>query len=105
MIPINFSVPAALKAWIDLICRVGETFVYEDTGPRGLLENKEAYIVVSAGGTPIDSPVDFSSEYLQQVCRFIGIDNNHIIDVSGSKRDPESLLDIAKQQVNQIIAA
>jgi FMN-dependent NADH-azoreductase len=33
----NFSVTAALKAWIDLVCRVGETFVYGENGPEGLL--------------------------------------------------------------------
>lgn len=99
----NFSVPAVLKAWIDLVCRVGETFVYEETGPKGLLNIKEAYIVVSAGGTPIGSPVDFASQYLQQVCRFIGIENVHIIDASGSKREPEALFDFAQQQVDQLV--
>ena len=33
----NFSVPAALKAWIDLICRDKITFVYENDRARGLL--------------------------------------------------------------------
>lgn len=101
----NFSVPAALKAWIDLVCRVGETFVYSDQGPQGLLATKKAYIVVSAGGTPIGSEVDFNSAYLQQICRFVGIDESYVIDVSGSKRDPETLIDFAKQQVQQLIAA
>lgn len=99
----NFSVPAALKAWIDLVCRVGETFVYEATGPKGLLNIKEAFIVVTAGGTPIGSPVDFTSGYLQQVCRFMGIENSHIIDVSGSKREPDTLLDFGKQQVDTLL--
>ncbi|MEL0076538.1 MAG: NAD(P)H-dependent oxidoreductase, partial [Alphaproteobacteria bacterium] len=31
----NFSVPAAFKAWIDLVCRTGTTFVYENDEPRG----------------------------------------------------------------------
>lgn len=101
----NFSVPAALKAWIDLICRVGETFVYTDKGPQGLLSIERAYIVVAAGGTPIGSEVDFNSAYLQQVCRFIGIEEVHIIDVSGSKRDPDSLIDGARQQIDELLAA
>ncbi|MGH1486751.1 MAG: FMN-dependent NADH-azoreductase [Cellvibrionaceae bacterium] len=99
----NFSVPAALKAWIDLICRVGETFVYGENGPQGLLNISRAYIVVTAGGTPVGSEIDFNSAYLQQVCRFIGIDESHIIDVSGSKRDPQTLIDFAKKQVDSLI--
>lgn len=99
----NFSVPAALKAWIDLVCRVGETFVYEADGPRGLLNIDTAYIIVTAGGVPIGSEVDFNSAYLQQVCRFVGIKESHIIDVSGSKRDPDTLIDHGKQQIDQLL--
>ena len=100
----NFSVPAALKAWIDLVCRVGETFVYGNNGPEGLTHVERAFIVISAGGTAIGSPVDFSSAYLTQVCRFIGINNIHIIDASGSKRDPDTLLDFAKNQVDKVLS-
>jgi len=100
----NFSVPAALKTWIDLVCRVGETFIYGNNGPEGLVKVERAFIVISAGGTPIGSPVDFSSAYLTQVCRFIGINNVHIVDASGSKRDPDTLLDFAKKQVDEVLA-
>jgi FMN-dependent NADH-azoreductase len=100
----NFSVPAALKSWIDLVCRVGETFIYGNNGPEGLVKVERAFIVISAGGTPIGSPVDFSSAYLTQVCRFIGINNVHIVDASGSKRDPDTLLDFAKKQVDEVLA-
>jgi FMN-dependent NADH-azoreductase len=99
----NFSVPAALKAWIDQICRVGETFVYGDNGPQGLLDIEEAYIVVSTGGTPVGSPADFTSAYLQQVCRFIGIETAHIINASGSKRNPQEAIDNAKAQIDQLL--
>jgi FMN-dependent NADH-azoreductase len=100
----NFSVTAALKAWIDLVCRVGETFVYGEKGAEGLLTIKNAYIVVAAGGTAIGSEADFSSPYLTRVCHFIGINNVHIIDVSGSKRDPDTLIDVAKQQVDAVLS-
>jgi len=84
----NFSVPAVLKAWIDLVCRVGETFVYESTGPKGLLTIDQAYIVVAAGGTAVGSDIEQA----------------HIIDVSGSKRDPETLIDFGKQQIHSLVA-
>ena len=33
----NFGVPAALKAWIDMVARARLTFRYAEDGPRGLL--------------------------------------------------------------------
>ncbi|MGS2718531.1 FMN-dependent NADH-azoreductase [Eionea flava] len=99
----NFSIPASLKAWIDLVCRVGETFRYGDNGPEGLLNIDRAFIVVATGGTPVGGEVDFVSPYLVQVCRFMGIENIHIIDVSGSKGEPEKLLADAKQQVDRVL--
>ena len=32
----NFSIPASLKLWIDLICRARKTFAYLDGAPKGL---------------------------------------------------------------------
>jgi FMN-dependent NADH-azoreductase len=76
----NFSVPASLKAWIDMICRVGLTFNYTSDGPVGLLGNgargaKKAYIVMASGGTRLGSEIDFASGYLRHVLGFIGIDD------------------------------
>ncbi|MEO0443255.1 MAG: NAD(P)H-dependent oxidoreductase [Pseudomonadota bacterium] len=99
----NFSIPAALKAWIDLVCRAGETFVYTESGPKGLLNIDTAYIVVTAGGTPVAGDIDFNSPYLQQICGFMGVKQSHIIDVSGSKRDPDTLIDFAKAQVDKLV--
>jgi FMN-dependent NADH-azoreductase len=69
----NFSVPAALKAWIDQVCRSGLTFNYSPNGPVGLLENKKAYIVITSGGTEVGSAIDFTSGYLRHIMGFIGI--------------------------------
>jgi FMN-dependent NADH-azoreductase len=75
----NFGIPATLKAWIDLICRAGVTFTYGANGPEGLLKNKRIDIVISTGGAPLESPVDFVSGYLKQVFAFIGIEEVNII--------------------------
>lgn len=69
----NFGVPAALKAWIDLIARAGETFRYTEEGPAGLLEGKKAYLVVGSGGTPAGSDWDYASTYMKHVLGFIGV--------------------------------
>lgn len=69
----NFGVSSALKAWIDQICRAGITFKYTENGPVGLLSGKRAYIIVTSGGVPVGSPMDFASPHLKQVLNFIGI--------------------------------
>ena len=69
----NFGVPAAMKAWIDLVARAGETFRYSETGPVGLLEGKRAIVTVASGGTEKGSEIDFATSYLAHVLGFIGI--------------------------------
>ena len=78
----NFSIPAMLKAWFDQIARAKLTFEYTDTGPRGLVEGKKAYIVIASGGVTVGSEYDFSSNYLRQVLGFIGITDVTIIDAN-----------------------
>ncbi len=78
----NFSIPAALKAWIDQIARARLTFEYTANGPIGLLQNKKAILVMASGGVPIGSELDFATPYLQQLMRFIGIDDITVIDAN-----------------------
>lgn len=79
----NFSVPAALKAWIDQIGRVHRTFRYTEAGPVGLLDNaKTAWLVVASGGTPLESGIDFATPYLKHVLGFIGITDVRVIDAT-----------------------
>ena len=69
----NFGVPAALKAWVDLVARAGVTFKYSETGPVGLLTGKRAIVAVASGGTEMGSDIDFASGYIRHVLGFIGI--------------------------------
>jgi len=78
----NFTIPAMLKAWFDQIARAKLTFEYTDTGPRGLVEGKKAYVVIASGGVTVGSEYDFSSNYLKQVLGFIGITDVTIIDAN-----------------------
>ena len=69
----NFSVPAAFKAWVDLVARAGVTFRYTENGPQGLLEGKRAIVAVASGGTEIGSEYDFATGYVRHVLGFLGI--------------------------------
>lgn len=75
----NFGIPAALKAWIDMVARARKTFRYTERGPQGLLTGKKAYVLMASGGTEIGSEIDFASGYLRHVLGFIGIDDVTII--------------------------
>jgi len=75
----NFSVPASLKAYFDLIARAGLTFQYTENGPVGLLNGKKAYVIVSSGGTEIDSDIDFAGRYIKHFLGFIGISDIEMI--------------------------
>lgn len=69
----NFGVPAAFKAWIDMIARARETFRYTETGPEGLMTGKRALVVVASGGVPVGSAMDFATPYVRHALAFIGI--------------------------------
>ncbi|MFA6220114.1 MAG: NAD(P)H-dependent oxidoreductase [Erythrobacter sp.] len=75
----NFSVPATLKAWADLVARAGTTFRYTANGPEGLLTGKKAYIAVASGGTPVGSTIDFMTPWLTHFLGFIGITDIEIV--------------------------
>ena len=37
----NFGIPAALKAWVDMVVRAQEAFIYGSDGPVGLLKERK----------------------------------------------------------------
>ena len=79
----NFSIPAVLKAWVDLIVRVNFTFQFTENGqPEGLLENKKTFVVMASGGTAVGSDIDMASTYLKFVLGILGLSDVIIIDSS-----------------------
>lgn len=98
----NFGVPAAFKAWIDMVARARRTFKYTENGPVGLLENKKAYVVVTSGGTKLDSEVDFVSPWIKHVLGFLGIQDVEFIDASVLMSGEEQVLSYAKAQIEKL---
>jgi FMN-dependent NADH-azoreductase len=99
----NFSIPAVLKAWIDLVARAQLTFKYTEQGPQGLLLNKKAIVVVASGGVPIGSEMDFASGYLRQVLGFIGITDVSILDASQFSLDEPT--EKFEQQFSELVSS
>ena len=98
----NFSIPAALKTWIDLICRVGETFHYTENGPVGLLTDKRVIVSVASGGVPIGSPMDHATPYLTQVLGFIGITDVTYVSATGSSTALETSILAAEGEIDAL---
>ena len=98
----NFHVPAALKAWVDLVARARETFRYTETGPVGLLKNKKAYIIVTSGGTALQSEYDFVTAWLTHILSFIGIDDVTYVDASALMMNEDEAISRATSAINQI---
>lgn len=100
----NFSVPAALKAWIDLIARAGETFAYTEAGPQGLLTGKRAIVALASGGTEIGSDIDFAGRYVRHMLNFIGISDVEFISADQLAIDAEGAMQKAHDAVDRIAA-
>ncbi|WDE01472.1 FMN-dependent NADH-azoreductase [Thalassomonas actiniarum] len=89
----NFSITSLLKAYIDQIFRMELTFQYSDTGPQGLLTNKQAVIISSAGMDFQQEhaiAMDFQTPYLRHILNFIGITDIIFVPVQGVAMGEES---------------
>jgi len=100
----NFGVPAALKAWVDLVARAGVTFNYTEAGPKGALEGKRAILVMASGGVPAGSPVDFATTYMKHMLGFLGITDVEIVAAEALAVDAEAALKAANEAISALAA-
>lgn len=100
----NFGIPAALKAWVDLIARARKTFRYTETGPVGMLTGKKAYIALASGGTEIGSEIDFASGYLRQILSFVGIEDVTFVAADQQMVKGDAAMNVAQEQIERIPA-
>ena len=99
----NYGPPATLKAWSDLAARIGETFRFKPNGRReGLLKNKRAYLVITSGGTKLNSNEDFLTPWLKFILNFFGINKIDIICADQMALDYEKSIRDAEKQINNL---
>jgi FMN-dependent NADH-azoreductase len=92
----NFTVPSALKAWIDHVVRVRWTFDVSARGKVARLNNRPVYIAVSSGGLFSGENArqpDFLTPYLRAVFGVIGIHDLTFFSVQGTVFGPDALLE------------
>ena len=99
----NYGPPATLKAWSDLTARVGETFKFKDNGRReGLLKNKKAYLVITSGGTKLNSKEDFLTPWLKFILNFFGINQIDTIYADQMALNYKKSIKDAENQIEKI---
>jgi len=99
----NYGPPATLKAWSDLAARVGETFRFKSDGRReGLLKNKRAYLVITSGGTKLNSKEDFLTPWLKYILNFFGIEKVDVVSADQMALDYEKSIKDAEAQISNL---
>jgi FMN-dependent NADH-azoreductase len=84
----NFTIPSALKTWIDHVARAGHTFKYGEHGtPEGLVKGKKVYLAVASGGVYSEGHLkafDFAVPYLYAILGFLGMTDVHTFRAEGT---------------------
>lgn len=83
----NFTVPANLKAWIDMVVRPRVTH----SGPperKGLVTGKYCTVIIASGGIYDEglpaAASDYESGYLKRILGFIGITDVAVVQAGGT---------------------
>jgi FMN-dependent NADH-azoreductase len=91
----NLSIPASLKAWIDMIVREGRTFAFTLEGVAPLVPpGKKVYVFSARGGTyPVGSPfqaLDCQEPYLRTILGVIGLTGIEFVHAERQSESPEA---------------
>jgi FMN-dependent NADH-azoreductase len=88
----NFTLPAALKLWVDNVVRARRTFMVGPSGKIGLLRNRPVYVIVSSGGVhrgPAANQPEFLTAYLRHVLNCVGLQDMNFIYLQAMAAGPE----------------
>ena len=90
----NYTVPAALKAWIDHVVRARRTFNVTPAGKVGLLSDRPVFVAVASGGKFSGERArqpDFLTPYLQAILGMIGLHDLRFFSVQGTGAGAEAI--------------
>jgi FMN-dependent NADH-azoreductase len=97
----NFSIPAALKAWIDMVCRNnvdGATAIGKTDAHR----YKHAIVILTSNHTRAGADDEFATGFMRFILRFIGCNDIDMVDATGLANDKEGILRAANCQIDAI---
>ncbi|WP_377702627.1 FMN-dependent NADH-azoreductase [Pseudoduganella sp. UC29_71] len=90
----NLTVPAALKAWIDLVVRAQRTFRLTPEGKVGVLRDRPVFIAIASGGRYSGQRArqpDFLTPYLKTILATIGLHDLAFFSVQGTGLGPDAV--------------
>lgn len=90
----NFTVPAALKLWLDHVIRIHRSFAPAPHGKVGLMKDRPTFVLVSSGGFHTGARAkqeDFLTPYLRYALASIGIGDVHFFALQGLVFGPEAV--------------
>jgi len=93
----NLGMPPRVKTYIDTILVVGKTFKYTAKGVEGLLKGKKCLHLHASGGFHSKDPRNYTTSYLSDVFKFIGVEDFKSLTVEGHEATPDSAEMIIKE--------
>ena len=90
----NFTMPSALKAWIDHVVRVRRTFNVTPQGKIGTLSDRPVFVAISSGGRFSGERArqpDFLTPYLKAILATIGLRDLTFFSVEGTSQGPDAV--------------
>ena len=97
----NFSIPAALKAWVDMVCRDnvdGATAIGKSDAKR----YKHAIVILTSNHTRAGAGDEFASGFMQFILKFIGCTEIDMVDATGLADDKQGILRAANDRIDAI---
>ena len=102
----NFTVPAALKVWIDHVVRIHRSFTINAQFEKvGLLKDRRTFVLVSSGNARKGHEPDFLTPYMTTILSTVGIHSVDFIYLGAMVRGEEAVARAVEQAHRQLSAA
>ena len=104
----NFSIPSALKAYIDQVVRIGRTFAADETSLHGLVPDRPTFLATAAGAVYHETAIaglNFVGPYLTTLLGFLGITSVQQLAIEGTTMDAQVMATTTEKATQQLHAS
>ncbi|WP_428554100.1 FMN-dependent NADH-azoreductase [Pseudomonas edaphica] len=102
----NFTVPAALKVWIDHVVRIHRSFTINAQFEKvGLLKDRRTFVLVSSGNARKGHEPDFLTPYMTTILSTVGIHSVDFVYLGAMVRGEEAVARAVEQAHRQLYEA
>ncbi len=97
----NFSIPAALKAWVDMVCRNNVDGATALSMPEPTYR-KQAVVLLTSNHTLAGASDEFATGFLRHILTFLGCSEVNIVDATGLAGDKAGILAAAHEKIQSL---